>query len=876
MRSCILLFTCCCCSLFALARQTDSLLLRRKLSPHLLLVNSRTTDQQPATFWIVTNDLQHFKAFLATGQQPVKILSEYPASGLLVIQTTRQWMETRLLPDPRVLFADEPRTPREEQVINSFDATANQLNIAHRQYPAINGAGLVVSVKENKPDTTDIDFKGRFLPTPLSAASISSHAGIMSTMIGGAGNTDPTGQGAAWGVTLSSSDFASLLPDANSAYQQYHISVQNHSYGTGIENYYGADAAAYDASTIANNQLLHVFSAGNSGNQTSTTGAYTGIVNKANITGSFKMAKNIITVGATNSSYEIEQLSSRGPAYDGRLKPELVAFGEDGSSGAAAIVSGTALLVQQAYRDQHGQLPPAVLVKALLLNTADDVAEPGIDFRSGYGSVNGLKALQATQGSHYQLNSLAQGQEQNIPLTVPAGIRQVKITLCWYDPPAAPNAPKALINDLDLVLENNATGERWQPWVLNHFPHTDSLLQTATRRRDSLNNNEQITIDNPAPGSYTIRVLGHAVAAGTQAYAIAWQADTANRFQWYYPTRSDKVSGGNMNILRWNNTFSANNHGDIEFTTDGGAHWQYIGSFSSMLQGRLPWQAPDVYAITQLRCTIGNAVFLSDTFSISSRLRATTGFNCTDSFMLTWNKPAGIDSFVLYALGDQYLAPLRKTSDTTLVLPKRDHASLFYTVAPLLKDGITGISAFTFNYAVQGVGCYIKSFLADQGNDQTVTLQIELGTLYGIQQLTIEKLGATGYESVETITPVTQLQYIVTHKDLRRGANTYRLKIRRQDGTIVYSDPETIYFFGADQYIVYPNPVSRSGVLKVLSAVPERATITFFNTTGQQVLHKQLYRQPEEISLYPLGKGLYFYVISRDGKKEQAGSVMVY
>jgi len=36
-------------------------------------------------------------------------------------------------------------------------------------------------------------------------------------------------------------------------------------------------------------------------------------------------------------------------AFDGRIKPEIVALGEDGSSGAAAIVSGIALLIRDAF-----------------------------------------------------------------------------------------------------------------------------------------------------------------------------------------------------------------------------------------------------------------------------------------------------------------------------------------------------------------------------------------------------------------------------------------------------------------------------------------------------------------------------------------------
>ena len=139
----------------------------------------------------------------------------------------------------------------EEMQVGNLDLSVNKINLAHRDFPLVNGNGITVSVKENKPDTADIDFKGRFLSTNLSSTTVSSHASIMSTMIGGGANSWHLGKGAAWGSTISSSSFAVLLPDANSAYQQFNISVQNHSYGVGIESYYGTDAAAYDASAVS-------------------------------------------------------------------------------------------------------------------------------------------------------------------------------------------------------------------------------------------------------------------------------------------------------------------------------------------------------------------------------------------------------------------------------------------------------------------------------------------------------------------------------------------------------------------------------------------------------------------------------------------------
>ena len=77
---------------------------------------------------------------------------------------------------------------------------------------------------------------------------MTTHASQMATMIGGGGNSSDFSLGPAWGASLSSSSFETLLPDPIESYVQLNVSVQNHSYGTAIENYYGADAASYDAS----------------------------------------------------------------------------------------------------------------------------------------------------------------------------------------------------------------------------------------------------------------------------------------------------------------------------------------------------------------------------------------------------------------------------------------------------------------------------------------------------------------------------------------------------------------------------------------------------------------------------------------------------
>jgi hypothetical protein len=80
-----------------------------------------------------------------------------------------------------------------------------------------------------------------------------------------------------------------------------------------------------------------------------------------------------------------------------------------------------------------------------------------------------LNAVNTLQLGRYIEGAVSSGATQSFTLAVPAGIKKIKITLVWNDPPATANAVKALKNDLDLLLVNNATNESWKPWVLNRF-----------------------------------------------------------------------------------------------------------------------------------------------------------------------------------------------------------------------------------------------------------------------------------------------------------------------------------------------------------------------------------------------------------------------
>ena len=853
--------------------QKETKQLNSKLSPVLFSQLNTKDANQSSTFFVVVKSNEELINLFKKNESLHRIKDAYTPANVFLIEITWSDILNKILPLENVIFIDEKRIPKEELLVGDYDLSTNKVNAVHSEYPQWNGNSIVLSVKENKMDTTDIDLKGRYLSTHLAASNITAHAGIMSTIAAGGGNTYYQGKGAAWGATISSSSFATLLPDTDASYQQYKISVQNHSYGTGIENFYGADAAAYDQSCINNPSLLHIFSAGNSGTITSTTGNYSGIPGYANLTGSFKMAKNIITVGHIDSFNNVLPPSSRGPSYDGRIKPELVAFGKDGSSGAAALVSGISILLQHMYKEQHNMtLPPSALVRSILLNTADDIGPAGIDFQSGFGNVNAYKASKTLQAEKYFTGNVATNDTQSFHLTIPPGIKQLKLTLTWNDPAATPNASKALINDLDVMLELPALGLSWQPWVLNGYPGIDSLIQLPKRQKDSLNNAEQITLENPLPGNYVVNVIGYKVFSAPQNYFVAYQTDSVNTFKWYYPTKSDNIFPGEINTVRWHSDF-IDTIGQLEYSIDGGP-WQIINSTVDLTKEYYKWQVTDSEGIGRLRLNIGTEQFLSDSFTISKPLITRVGFNCPDSFLLYWNKAKNILKYQLYQLGEKYLEPILSTTDTSIVLNKNSYPSMHYSVAPIIHDK-TGIKSLTFNYTSQGVGCYFKHFLVDLDNNR-VQIDLELGTLYQVQHIFLEKFSLDGYKTLQAISNMQGLQFALTDPFPLKGVNIYHIKLLLTTGQVIYSQPESIHYFNGADFIIYPNPVSQNQNVSVISRDVKNARMQIFNATGIRIYEIQLNDAIEIIPAGRFSKGVYFIRILTEDNIGTSFKLVVY
>ena len=764
------------------------------------------------------------------------------------------------------------RQPQEELTTGAFDLTLNNITLTHNKYPRINGADIIISVKEQRFDSTDIDFHGRYINTGTAASTQSVHASIMATIIAGGGNSSARARGVAWGGTVSSSDFSTLLPDAASAYQSNNIRLQNHSYGTGIENFYGADAAAYDAFVYSMPTLVHVFSAGNSGTSTPATGTYAGVTGHANLTGSFKMAKNVITVGHVDSQAVVLPMSSRGPSYDGRIKPDLVAYGEDGSSGAAALVSGAIALLQQAYKQTHNNnYPSAALVRAMVLNSADDLGTKGPDHTSGFGSLNTFRLLQAVEGNNFFEDAVTSNSSKIFVITVPNNTKMLRLTIAWTDTAAPANAVSALVNNLDMVLLTPSS-QTIRPWIVNTKPNRDSLALPAIRGVDTLNNVEQITLDDPIAGVYQLRVQGSRVLTSAQNFAVVYQMDSLNHFMWSYPCSTDVIKAGRRNYLRWQTNIIGN--GSLEWSTDG-TNFTVISSAIDLSKNHFVWTAPDTFTTAILRMRLASPLtgFTSDSFIVSPPTQLRTAFNCADSFGLYWNK-AATGNYELYRLGSKYMEPFLLTSDSFRVFQKLQSPSMYYAVAPRMGTRM-GERSITVNYATQGVGCYIVSFYSQLQNNKLSGLTLSLGTLYGVAQVSFQKFTGGGFQTLQSL-PANTLAPVFTDSNLVQGINRYRAQIILTNGQVVNSDEDQVYFFPNKAVVIYPNPARAQTPVSILVKDQGVYNIKVVDATGRLIREMQLNDIINRLVSFTLPTGIYFVQASGNNEKPFTQTLVIY
>ncbi|MFG2332868.1 S8 family serine peptidase [Streptomyces sp. NPDC048604] len=334
---------------------------------------------------------------------------------------------------------------------------------------------------------------------------------------------------------------------------------------------YNRAANEADRMVWDNKEFVILFAAGNDGTDRDGDGR----INMRSVSGE-TAAKNVITVGASEGDRPeivktygqmrggqlrwpappingdkmadnpggMAAFSSRGPSQEGRFKPDVVAPGTSilsarsrvapeitdfgvsadpafsfisGTSMATPLVAGCVAVLRETLVKNGTPKPSAALIKAMLINGADELpgqyvpseAGPSPNNNSGFGLVNLQRAVvlptDAGRAGFTDAKDLDQGEERAFLITVPQGAaRTLKVTLVWTDPPGA-----ALQNDLDLIVRTGGQERHGNMGTGLGF--------------DRVNNVEQVRWHDVPAGEAEVVVRAHRITRFAQPYAVAWR-----------------------------------------------------------------------------------------------------------------------------------------------------------------------------------------------------------------------------------------------------------------------------------------------------------------------------------------------------------------
>ncbi|HKQ74494.1 MAG TPA: S8 family serine peptidase, partial [Blastocatellia bacterium] len=272
---------------------------------------------------------------------------------------------------------------------------------------------------------------------------------------------------------------------------------------------------------------------------------------------------------AKSSTYNDNSTSAT--AKDAAVNPtdpnndsELVETAVSGTSFSSAMAAGSALLVRQYFTDgfypsgsrvaNNSFTPSNALVKATILNSGRNLTGrfTGGNFPisasgalpnsgQGWGRValddalyfagdrremrvladiyNGATAAESNRPAPNA--AITTGETHTYQIAQVSNIEPLRITLAWSDPRAAVGSVVALVNNLDLEVVD-PVGNVYR----GNVNFTNSWSQPAPGAAfDARNPIEGVYVQNPIPGTYTVRVIGANVPGNGQTQILAQPGD---------------------------------------------------------------------------------------------------------------------------------------------------------------------------------------------------------------------------------------------------------------------------------------------------------------------------------------------------------------
>lgn len=479
----------------------------------------------------------------------------------------------------------------------------------------LDGSGQIVGVWDEGPARdTHNDFQNAPSPNPFGIGSkrvlkvdtstVSNHGTHVTGTIVGDGTADtnihsttgqPEARGYAYNALALSHNWSNVDQQRRNAKHNWNHVADNHSYST-RQNYGGySGSTAQKDFTNRDYFLLMCQSAGNyatASGRPFSDGTMTVYASNAH--------RNGLVIANAQDNENINNSSSRGPAQDGRLVPQFTANGtglrspinSSGDSGYASYtgtsmsspsVCGSLVLLAQLWRREHNDRCFAPdTARAVLALTCRDKYHPGPDYRYGFGMVDVKAAadlILADKANNAQIirGAVRSGGSFEYPVNVVSSSEPLRVVLSWLDVYASTSASITLVNDLDVELVDPTGTVVHYPYsgVTSAVANGDETYVFTTTGPNTRDNIELVHVDNPAVGTWTLRVKGTSIPANPQT-------GFSNDVQGYVLTSSHQIGAQQ---LKFEDSINGNTPVSIPDNTVNGVTRSFTVNDSRVITG---------------------------------------------------------------------------------------------------------------------------------------------------------------------------------------------------------------------------------------------------------------------------------------------------
>ncbi|HEX2532576.1 MAG TPA: T9SS type A sorting domain-containing protein, partial [Chitinophagaceae bacterium] len=174
-------------------------------------------------------------------------------------------------------------------------------------------------------------------------------------------------------------------------------------------------------------------------------------------------------------------------------------------------------------------------------------------------------------------------------------------------------------------------------------------------------------------------------------------------------------------------------------------------------------------------------------------------------------------------------------------------------------------------------GCFLNGFFFTGRDGQAAGFTLQLGSVYGIEQLYFEKWEGGNFRPADSISLPDDLEYTFRDPALQQGRNDYRVRVRLSNGLEFLSSVESVYYTEASRPVLFfPNPAPALAAPRVVVPESGRYTLRIMDLSGRQVYRLLLTQSVTHLPAGFLPKGVYIAWIHDASGKAFSEKLILY